>query len=483
MNIRATLHYLFSLSVLVLYGGQVCPFIDSLSIASWAVTLMITLLLAFLARRMLIPSLVEGSPLNLQVRRQFALDISIFVAAGLAISIFNHIFFDFPLGSGAKITLACITLGFFAGADMALERERLNHESISSSEAKLAYSGSSLSLTGRFSIIATFTIIFMTAVIFLIISRDLLIWLESVRADSLMSARMSVVKELAFVAGVFLLEMINLVFSFSRNLKLFFNNENDTLIAVAGGDLESRATVSTGDEFGIMASYTNDMIVKLKGRTEELQKTQDVTIMTLASLAETRDNETGAHILRTQRYVKALAEQLSKDHQFSESLDERSIDLLFKSAPLHDIGKVGVSDGVLLKPGRLTDDEFNEMKRHPKLGYDSLRHAENMLGESSFLNLAGEIAFTHHEKWDGSGYPRRLKGEEIPLSGRLMALADVYDALISKRVYKRAFSHEEARKIIIEDSGLQFDPTVVNAFIAVEETFVTIAGEYSDGAC
>lgn len=476
---RATSHYLFSIIVLIFYGGQVCPFIDTLSISSWALSLVVIFTIAYIARPLLVGLFVLKSPLNRQVRRQFLLEMSLFFSSGFIISIYNHLFFDFPLGSGAKITLGCLTLGFFAAADIALERERAMHKMISVSGG-ITFTGKTLSLTGRFALMSCITVLFMSAIIFLVVSRDLLIWIESVGPEGLMSARLTVVKELAFVGGIFLMEMINLVFSFSKNLKLFFNNENETLKGVAGGDLDRRATVSTGDEFGIMARYTNEMIKSLKESTENLQKTQDVTILTLASLAETRDNETGAHILRTQRYVKSLAEELSLDESYADRLDERHINLLFKSAPLHDIGKVGVPDSVLLKPGKLSDEEFMEMKKHPKLGRDSLRHAEKMLGESSFLNLAQEVAFTHHEKWDGSGYPLCLAGENIPLPGRLMALADVYDALISERIYKRAFSHEEAKDIIIKDSGSHFDPRIVEAFVAVENDFVTIAKNFKD---
>ena len=181
---------------------------------------------------------------------------------------------------------------------------------------------------------------------------------------------------------------------------------------------------------------------KVKERTRELTLTQDVTILSLASLAETRDNETGGHIRRTQNYVRLLAEELITHPKFVGVLDDNTVNLLYKSAPLHDIGKVGVPDRILLKPGKLTDDEFEEMRKHTTLGRDAILNAEKGFGEnieSSFLSYAREIAYTHHEKWDGSGYPTGISGENIPVSGRLMALADVYDALISKRVYKPPF--------------------------------------------
>jgi len=216
-------------------------------------------------------------------------------------------------------------------------------------------------------------------------------------------------------------------------------------------------------------------------RTRQVQRIQDVTIIAMASLAETRDNETGNHILRTQRYIKALAEALRTRPGYAEVLTDETIDLLYKSAPLHDIGKVGIPDHILLKPGKLSDDEFEIMKTHTTLGLDAIRRAEAHLdGEDGFLKFAGEIAYSHQEKWDGSGYPQVLTWESIPLSARLMAVADVYDALISKRVYKPAFSHEDAAGIIVAGAGKHFDPDMVLAFQAIEDEFRAIAAAYSD---
>jgi len=218
----------------------------------------------------------------------------------------------------------------------------------------------------------------------------------------------------------------------------------------------------------------------VKERTRRLALTQAVTIESLATLAEYRDPETGGHIKRTQNYVKALAVHL-KDHQrFRSELNDEIIDLLYLSAPLHDLGKVGVRDNVLLKPGKLTDEEFEEMKKHTIYGEEALRITEQKLGEDSFLQYAREIAYTHQEKWDGSGYPQGLKGDDIPTPGRLMALADVYDALISKRVYKPPFPHEKAVEIIVEGKGKHFDPDIVEAFLELEDTFRNIALTFAD---
>jgi adenylate cyclase len=219
---------------------------------------------------------------------------------------------------------------------------------------------------------------------------------------------------------------------------------------------------------------------RVKERTRELTMVQEATIESMSSLTETRDPDTGEHIRRTQNYIRLLAEYLKNQPGFRALLNDETIDLLCKSAPLHDIGKVGVSDRILLKPGKLTEQEFEEMKQHTIYGRDTILAAERKLGNTSFLCVAREIVYTHHERWDGSGYPEGLKGEQIPVPGRLMALADSYDALTSKRVYKSQIPHEKAVEIIIEEKGSHFDPEVVDAFLEVKENFRQIALKYAD---
>ena len=216
-------------------------------------------------------------------------------------------------------------------------------------------------------------------------------------------------------------------------------------------------------------------------RTLEVQAIQDVTIMAMTSLAETRDNETGNHIRRTQLYVKALAERLRNHPRFEAVLNERMIELLYKSAPLHDIGKIGIPDSILLKPGKLTVEEFEVMKTHTTLGRKAIEDAERRLGmRVAFLSVSKEIAYSHQEKWDGSGYPQGLAGDQIPVSARLMAVADVYDALINKRVYKAAFSHDQTCSTIVKGKGTHFDPDMVDAFVDIAEDFRSIALKYPD---
>ncbi len=216
-------------------------------------------------------------------------------------------------------------------------------------------------------------------------------------------------------------------------------------------------------------------------RTREMMAIQDVTILAMASLAETRDSDTGNHIRRTQFYVKALAEKLRGHPRFAWFLTDSAINMLFKSAPLHDIGKVGIPDRILLKPGRFEPYEFEIMKTHTTLGRDAIEHAENALGTTvEFLSFAKTIAYSHQEKWDGSGYPQGLAGDDIPIPARLMAVADVYDALISRRVYKAGMAHEKAVDIMVVGRGTHFDADMLDAFIEIQEEFRAIALRFMD---
>lgn len=220
---------------------------------------------------------------------------------------------------------------------------------------------------------------------------------------------------------------------------------------------------------------------EVRERTRRLALTQDAIIQSLAALAETRHHETGGHIQRTRHYMKALAMRLKNHPRFRHYLDDATIDLLFRLAPLHDIGKVGVPDQILLKPARLTMEEYGEMKKHTLYGSETIRLARNFLGEDSFLQVADEIALNHHERWDGSGYPRGLRGGEIPIPGRLMAVADSYDAIISPRLYKPAISHKEAIRLIRNLRGVYFDPDAVDAFMEVSDEFAEIASRFASG--
>jgi putative two-component system response regulator len=214
---------------------------------------------------------------------------------------------------------------------------------------------------------------------------------------------------------------------------------------------------------------------------EKLISTQDITIVALAKLAEFRDPETGEHLERMREYTRLIAHKLRELPKYHHYISDRYIENLYKSSPLHDIGKVGIRDDILLKPGRLSLDEFELMKLHTTIGGDALATATQFSGlDRSFLDMGKEIAYSHHEKWNGMGYPKGLHGEQIPLSARILAIADVYDALTSKRVYKEAFSHEQAHRIIVDECEAHFDPDVLNAFLALEEQFIDVRKRFQD---
>jgi putative two-component system response regulator len=240
---------------------------------------------------------------------------------------------------------------------------------------------------------------------------------------------------------------------------------------------ELRARVSTRLE---IAAYRDNLEEQVAERTKETELLKDVVIEAMGELAEYRDPETGGHIKRTQYYVQALARQLAKLDKYKHDLSRDKVELVFKSAPLHDIGKVAIRDSILLKPGRLSSEEFEAMKMHTTYGESVIKKLERKIGESSFLRYAKEIAGSHHERFDGTGYPRGLVGEETPLSGRIMAIADVYDALISKRVYKEAYSHDKALSIMAEGRGSHFDPAIFDTFIELGPEFQAIADRFQD---
>lgn len=259
----------------------------------------------------------------------------------------------------------------------------------------------------------------------------------------------------------------------------------DGLLLKRVAKLDIQAVVYDPIDQDVLELYIRNIIYHTHSRdhlqiVQDIRTVQSVMISGLASLAEYRDPETGEHIKRTQNYVKALATTLKRKGLYEEELTLENIDAMYMSVPLHDIGKVGIRDDILLKPGKLTDEEFEIMKTHAKIGYDTIRNVANKLKNNAFLEYAADVAYTHHEKYDGSGYPRGLKGDEIPLIGRLMAVADVYDALTSKRVYKDAMSHEEAMEIIKAGIGKHFDPVIVSCAISLESTFQNIAHTYRD---
>ena len=209
----------------------------------------------------------------------------------------------------------------------------------------------------------------------------------------------------------------------------------------------------------------------VKEKIKELYESQMATIQALAEISESRDDDTGKHLDRVQIYCRMLAFELSKNDNYKNVINESYIDNIYFASPLHDIGKVAIPDYILLKPGKLTPDEFEIMKTHTTLGANTLENVRKKYPANAFINMGIGIAHHHHEKWDGSGYPEGLSGEDIPLSARIMTIADVYDALRSKRIYKEPFTHKDSCDIIIKGTGTQFDPVIIETFKELQESF------------
>jgi putative two-component system response regulator len=243
--------------------------------------------------------------------------------------------------------------------------------------------------------------------------------------------------------------------------------------------VKTHLTLKRSKDF--LADKNQYLEAEISRRMKEISLIQEVSVMAMAALAEMRDTETGNHIQRTKLYIEELATQLSRTDKYAGRLCPEHIGLIVTSAPLHDIGKVGIPDHILLKPGKLTYEEFEVMKTHTTLGRDAVLRAEQLMDSpETFLRFAKEIVYSHHEKWDGTGYPEGLAGEQIPLSARLMAVADVYDALTSERVYKAAMPHEQAVEIIVADAGRHFDPDIVDIFVKCSYKFLEISERYKN---
>jgi len=229
------------------------------------------------------------------------------------------------------------------------------------------------------------------------------------------------------------------------------------------------------DDFVTKPFHSGELAMRVRAGQRILSlETRDLALFSMAKLAESRDPETGAHLERVRSYCRVLMEHFADSRTPGYAMDPGYTHMLYLTSPLHDIGKIGIPDSILLKPGRLSDREFEIMKTHTSIGAESLEAALRQFPDAGFLRMARDIAATHHERFDGSGYPAGLVGTEIPLSGRVTALADVYDALSSKRVYKTAFGHEVSRSIILKEVGTQFDPEIVDAFLTTEDRFIQI---------
>ncbi len=226
--------------------------------------------------------------------------------------------------------------------------------------------------------------------------------------------------------------------------------------------------------------YSQNLEKMVEEKTKVITELQYSIVHVLSDMVERRDGSTGGHLIRTRNYLRVLLDEVQKQKLYEEDLRGIDAELFTHAAQLHDVGKMSIPDSILLKSGRLSAEEFEVMKTHAALGEEAIRYAMSSVQEKKFLEVAASFAGAHHERWDGGGYPRALEKLNIPIEGRLMAIVDVYDALISERPYKRAFPHEAAKSIILKESGTHFDPLLVSAFETVSEVFKKIAQEYAD---
>ena len=262
-------------------------------------------------------------------------------------------------------------------------------------------------------------------------------------------------------------------------------NEDYTYIIIVTSKTDIQDVIkgmeAGADDYIAKPFNKDELHVRIKAgeRVINLQS-KDVVIFALAKLAESRDEDTGNHLERVRYYSKHLADTIIDSPTSPPELNQLLADNIFLTSPLHDIGKVGIPDYILLKPGRLDDNEFAIMKSHSKIGYNTLNEALQKAPKANYLQIAAEIARHHHEKYDGSGYPDGLKGDEINIANRIFALSDVYDALVSKRPYKEPFTHDRAKHIIIDGKGKHFDPVVVDAFLRCEHSFMDIREKFRE---
>lgn len=476
---RLLAHYCAFIGIFTLYGYKVCPFIDDLSIIEVIMPALAAIAMHYGIRSVSLPRMPRDD-ITAQAKSIFKLDWSLFTSLGLIIATYNSVIYGFPAGSGAKVTLIFIVLGLYIALDLALRRDLETAKTLSASGRDFPISARFLPYETKFMLFSAMNIAVMGLISVLVAIKDL-VWVRD--ADlSENQIQALVFFDTSVVLSILSAYVLLVIKQYSNKIKFALDQENKTLRAVQKGDLTSRVTVVSNDEFGHLACLTNSMVSQLKRSIDEVARNKSATIQAFIALAAKRDNETGLHLTRTQIYVRLLAEHMEKSPTFRTLLDHETVETIVSAAPLHDIGKVGIPDAILCKPGRLNSDEFAIMQTHTSIGAEALHEANEKLGGSPFIHTAIEIAEFHHEKWDGTGYPHRLAGEAIPLSARIMAVADVYDAIRSQRVYKPARSHEDARNILLDGAGSHFDPQIITAFAAVEEAFEDIAERFKDHA-
>ncbi len=468
---RSAGHHVLSSVVITIYGYNVCNFINGLELTVWAATLLPALFSQWLLRNAITGRI---STLDPAMRPQLAClgELSAFIAGGSLIGVINTVVHGFPAASGLMAMLGFVTIGIFAGVDQAFVQTRIRFEEggIPSFSTK-PNSPFAVRLGLSFGIVMVLVI----GIITLLVLRGI----ENGTVQDALGFRRLVI-EFAFVFAVILCYVANAARGAEKLLAKAVAEQVQTLGEARGGRAQRRAVIGTRDEIGFVSAEINHLLDELDRAQDKTTRTNDAIMKALIGLAGARDNETGDHLQRTQRYVGILCHQLALHTEHAQALSPLAIADIINAAPLHDIGKVAVPDAILHKPGRLSLEEYEVMKTHVGHGLAVIDKVIADVGATPYLTAARDVIAGHHEHWSGGGYPFGLKGAEIPIAGRVMALADVYDALRSERVYKPAMSHAEARQILIDGAGTQFDPLVVAAFLAVEPEFKRVAERFAD---
>jgi HD-GYP domain-containing protein (c-di-GMP phosphodiesterase class II) len=464
-------HHLVAAVVLTLYGRHVCSYAEGLPLATWLAVLVSAQLLSIGARALLLPhALAEHAAAP---RRLFTLDWVIFAATGALVGAVNTLALGLPPASGLKLAIGCWLYGFFVAAETALglAAARFSTADDAGFDPRVGFRP----LWQRLVASAALVIGGMGIIVFLLLLRLVELRDEgALQSDAFVTA---VALEMAVAVAVAMVLSVRLVKIAAGVIGLALAQQVSTLRAVGDGRLDSAARIGTADEIGLVSLELNALVRRLADRTVRLAAAEAATVRALVTVAAVRDSDTGRHLDRTQAFVRLLCERLVA----RGALAAEAAESIIAAAPLHDIGKVGVPDAVLNKPGRLSDEEMAVMRTHVAQGEAAIARALAETGPVPLLVTAEALIAGHHERWDGKGYPRGLAGEAIPFAGRIMAIADVYDALRSPRVYKPPFSREDARRLILEGAGTQFDPALVADFSALEPAFDRIATEMADG--
>jgi response regulator RpfG family c-di-GMP phosphodiesterase len=471
-TVRSALHHMIAAALLTVYGYHVCNFVSGLAVAAWLSALAPILLLQWVARTALARSYVSAAAVGSRPRLAFLIEASAFAIGGALLGAINVLIYGFPPGSGVKVGLGFFTVGLFAGADAAIARNLARFDDGGLKPAELPHRAP---FALRAGLVAATIMSLLTAISSLLVLRAF----EELTTGG-RSGFLRVALELLFVLAVFMGYSFNLVRGLGNVIGRALREQIETLKASHGTVSDRRAVVATTDEFGLITREINVLLDALETNNRDASRANESMIRGLVTLAGARDNETGRHLQRTQRYVELIAQQLAADPAHAAKLSPQTIQLMRAAAPLHDIGKVGVPDRVLRKPGPLDAEEFALMRNHVGLGLGVLDDIVVDVGPTPFLEMARDVIAGHHERWDGRGYPHGLAGEAIPLAGRIMAVADVYDALRSPRVYKPAMAREEAKRVIMESGGTHFDPQVVVAFLLVEPEIARTADALAD---